>query len=271
MSFGAKWPRDLCILFKRTKASGALFVRHIEQDELIVSAFRGDRALDRASQELVAGFAIEKPPGTHQQLIAQAKDWANAVGAGWSVMPDCGCKVTGTAWEGTVTAVFEIHTPVLGRLIETDTATVRFEIDSSLTTPGDPAEYWKSTSGAIKWQTSATGGQCTGGASGTVPIGLGSDLNPMAGLRLEVDGSGVVRFSASIGPWPEQYSPRIKYTCKNEPPGGMGLMPLIAATEWWGHDPANAFVSYDGTLSGTYKTALGGGTMEWRWDFRLVP
>jgi hypothetical protein len=183
------------------------------------------------------------------------------MGAGWTVLPDCGCKVSGPAWVGTVNTVFEIYAPDLGALTETASATVRFEIDTSFT--DDPAQYWKSVSGAIKWHTSAAGGKCTVNASGTLPIGLGSDENPMAMLRGEDGGAGATRFTVSIGPWPDQYEPRITFRCKDAP-AIPGL--LYAAQQWWGHPPAGILSADGQTLKGTYRMPLSTGTINWQWD-----
>lgn len=270
--FVGKSPRELCMQFKSVEIVGSSFVRHVQSDPFTKTAFIGDRALNNASQYMAADargipFANQPPPGSHAQFNAQAQAWVDAVGAGWRIMPDCGCGREVKPWVGTVNAVFEIDLGPgsLGTLIETDSATVRFEIDSSFTVTG----YWKSVSGAIKWTTSATGGACTGGGSGTVPIGLGSDQNPMAGLHLDY-GSGGLRFIVGIGPWPDPYMPVIKYFCKDAP--WLGVFSLLGAMQWWSHPPEGGAVSPDGkTIKGTYTTALSTGTMVWTWDLRLVP
>jgi hypothetical protein len=170
------------------------------------------------------------------------------------------------------------ETGSFGTLIQTTTATVRFEIDSSLTTPGEPSEYWKATSGTIQWRVTATGGQCTGNFQGTIPIDrLGDDGNPMAMLNLW-EGDAVVPlrpkqlYTVGVGPWPEQYIPHFNYTCKDSPPMTASIGPIA---QWWLTDPTGENpVSADGkSLSGTYQMpGLGPtATMKWSWTLHLAP
>lgn len=281
--FVGKSPRELCIHFKRTKFSGAEFVHHIQVDPFTKSAFLGDRALNASSKASVEDetgvpFANQRPPGNHAQFTALSQAWVDAMDAGWPVKPDCGCGPETKAWVGSVTTVFEVNLgpKSLGLLIETDSATVRFEMDSSFRSP---ARYWKATAGAIKWQTRAIGGACTGGGSGTVPIGLEAYHMAPAGLQLELendssrferrgDGARAVRFMVGIGPWPDSWNVWIKYHCKGAPT--LGRFSLFGASQWWGHPPAGGTISPDGkTMKGSHKTALGTGTIEWKWDLHL--
>jgi hypothetical protein len=117
MFFGGKSAKELCVQFKKFEKTGGLFVGHIDREnggiQFIGSAFKGDRALNELGKEESAeksgrAFMIEPPPGTREQLVAQAQDWVDAVGAGWSATPECGCEVTGT-WDGTVTATYQIE------------------------------------------------------------------------------------------------------------------------------------------------------------------
>ena len=273
MFFVGKSSRQLCNLFKKTKGSGDLFVAHIANDnggvQFTATAFKGDRALDedaKAISETKTGrpFQDEQPPLTHDKMIELARTWADAVGQGWLV-PDCGCRVHRSTWTGTITGEWDFQMGGdMGHIRETTRANVRYELDSSLT--DEAATRWKSTSGLIEWSSNISGSRCTANASGTVPVGLGSDLNPMGGLSLDNSGPNVHRFMVSIGPWPDQYEPHFNIICKDAPPLP-GL--LFGAGIWWGHPPAG-MLSPDGkTLVGTYQTAGPTGTMRWTWDLQL--
>ena len=271
-----KGARELCAQFKDMTNGPAYFIGHMFNDrggtQFIATAFLGDRALtdfgkatllNRAGRE----FALEPPPINHAELMVHARTWANAVGtAGWRATPECGCGVTAKAWVGTVTTAFQTNLGPgsLGTLRENVSATVRFEMDSTFSRPD---RYWKAASGAITWTTSATGGACTGGGAGTVPIGLGSDGNPMAHLRFVTAGSET-RFTVGLGPLPDVYEPRIKYRCPDAP--SLGMFSLLGAAQWWGHPPTGGTLSPDGkTMTGSYRTATGQGTIEWNWDLHL--
>jgi hypothetical protein len=104
-------------------------------DMVRASAFKWDRALDEYGQgiyedEAHRDFRFELPPGTNAELTAQAQALVDAVGDGWKVMPDCGCKVNG-AWVGTVTGIWNLRLGEMGVAVESSTATVRLEIDTS--------------------------------------------------------------------------------------------------------------------------------------------
>ncbi len=275
MFFVGKSARELCMLFKRTEPDGARFVGHIEHEnggiQFVEMAFRGDRALNEGAKSIYQietgrALVIEPPPGTHRELVAQAQAWADAVGAGWTVMPDCGCKPTSGAWVGTVNVVFVLQAAELGTVTETLKSTVRLEIDSSFT--DDPAQYFKSVSGTIKWHSQWVG-KCSANASGTVPIGIGADDNPMAMMHVadQTDGNGT-RYNVSLGPWPDQYQPRFIVRC-GDSHSFPGL--LYGLGNWWNH-PVPGMVSPDGkTLKGSYQAQVGPSATEvWEWDLRLV-
>ena len=279
MSFVGKSPRELCVLFKKMFPVAKFFVGHIYNENgkgprFTETAYKGDRALDDAAKGILEDetrrrFTNQPPPGTHAQLVADAQAWTDAIGDGWPVKPDCGCKPHGSAWEGTVKAWWELRTAEMGILTETSEATVRFVIDSSYDTTDDPAEYWKSVSGTIKWQTSNVGGQCRVSASGTVPIGLGADLNPMATLREEQGDTSGSKFSVAIGPWPDAYVPEITWRC---PDHNIPTTLLGVGLIWWNHDGPTGMVSPDGeTMRGSYRTSANQAVMSYEWDLHLVP
>jgi hypothetical protein len=273
MFFVGKSSRQLCNLFKKTFPSGERFDRHIANDnggvQFTFQAFEGDRGLDEHGQavsEASTGrpFQKEKPPMTHGEMIEFTRAWTAAVGQGWRVT-DCGCRVHSSTWTGTIIGEWDFQAGGdMGHIRETTRANVRYELDSSLT--DEAATRWKSTSGLIEWSSNISGSRCTASASGTVPVGLGSDLNPMGGISMENSGQGPYRFTVSIGPWPDQYEADFAITCKDAPPLP-GL--LYGGGIWWGHPPAG-MLSPDGkTLVGSYQTANPLGTTRWTWDLQL--
>jgi hypothetical protein len=276
--FIGKDASDLCIQFKKFHPRKEFFVGHVLNEngrgpQFTASAFKGDRALNDMAKDLYTEetgrpFVTQPPPGTHEQFVADAQAWVDAMGAGWAVPPDCGCRPFGSAWVGTVNSGLEMRSPELGTLTETMKATVRFVIDSSFDITDDPAEYWKSVSGKIEWETSNVGGQCRVGASGSLPIGLGGDLNPMGMLRGERGNTQGMIFSVSIGPWPDAHDPVIIWQC----PGYTIPARLLSLGVWWHYDIPTGLISLDGkTLKGNYRTASGSRSSYWEWDLHLVP
>lgn len=315
--FKGRSARDLCNQFKfveymaveKTGGSGPeSFIRHVIDDrggdQFIEAAYKGDRSLNtlgeiESKQATGRDMVPEPPPIPHGQLVAHAREWANTVGTtGWKI-PDCGCRLMGDAWEGTVTTVFTYRDPPgtdgFGTLTETMHATARFEIDSSFMTipPGDsissdPWLVWKTTSGVLKWTVDATGGNCTTSASGTVPIRLGADQNPWGLIWIQPDSSGDLTYSAQIGPWPEGYEPQFTYRCRREIPSLAGISYAVGQA-WWNH-PEGVKVSAElkpwwspfrteapsppaplGTIKDSLISAHAmGGTIKWVWDFKLV-
>jgi hypothetical protein len=271
--------RELCMTFKNIESSPAAFVRHVTHDDfpndpkfqLVVSAFKGDRALDadgRRYYEAETGqkFRLEPPPVSHAQFILDSRDWAFTIGDGWKVLPDCGCKVRQSAWEGTVEATYTERGTQLGLLIETTKSTIRLELDTAMTNETDA--YWQSTAGAIRWSVTMTGGECTASAEGTVPMGLGADLNPMATIQIGPDIAGVKGYSVSIGPWPDAYTPRFPWKCASKPTIRPGM--AYTLNSWWeigGRMPLGAVGK---TMKGSYKMALGVGEMVWLWNLKYV-
>jgi hypothetical protein len=173
------------------------------------------------------------------------------------------------AWVGTVTATFtNPNLEDLGTWSETATSTVRFEPDPEFAEPGEPVQYWMAVSGEVKWTASLSGGKCTGNFSGTVPLLPGyPGGSRQAILRITDDGGNGLRYTASLGPWPDNLQPLLTWSC----PNGQKLnSPLLGVTLWWGTDPAGHPPSPDGkTLSDTWQTSLGNATIKWTWTFRF--
>ena len=304
--FNGRSARDLCNQFKFNEASPEKFIGHMfndnGNDQFVEAAYQGDRSLN-TNGEIESKAATgrdmvpEPPPIPHAQLVAHAREWANTVGTrGWKI-PDCGCRLMGDEWEGTVTTQFTHRDPPgtegFGTLTETMHVTARFEIDSSFMTipPGDsissdPWLVWKTTSGVLKWSVNAKGGNCTTSASGRAPIRLGGDGNPWGLIRIEPDSSGDLTYSAQIGPWPDAYQPQYTYRCRKEIRSLPGIP--FGLHSWWMH-PEGAKVSGDGkarfahvgrtdrvasatpgTIKGSLTSPQGADTIKWVWDFKLV-
>ncbi len=277
--FTNKTAYDLCVLFKATSATGDLFVGHVDRENgsgplFTRTAFIGDRALTNfgivAAEEATGRpFTRQPPPGTKEEFVRHAREWADAIGEGWKVAPDCGCIPVGSAWVGTVKTTWERRTKELGTETATANATVRFEIDSSFDVTDDPAEYWKSVSGTLNWVASNVGGECHYAASGSVPIVKGSDDNPMVSLRGEHYPKGGMKFSASLGPWPEKYEPLITWDCPEHDIQTRDL----GVYYWWGYDiPTGLISSPDGKiLKGKFQSSSGPATSTSEWDLHLEP
>lgn len=277
--FVGKSSRDLCNQFKRIEASPSRFVGHMVNEnggpQFTEAAYRGDRGLNAFGRDIVKeaiGYVPRpEPPGMpHSELITHAQEWANTVGTpGWTI-PDCGCRLSGSAWEGTVTTSWTLREPAFGTLTETMHATARFEIDSSFRGRRSAGRHWKTTSGSLKWSVTAKGGVCSTSASGTVPITLGGDGNPWGSMRLDPDSAGGTGYSVTIGPWPDAYRPRYNFTCTKE--AEAPTLPGIPYTfhSWWNHADGTK-VSADGKrITGTLEGPVMQGTVRWVWDFKLV-
>ncbi|HKA57290.1 MAG TPA: hypothetical protein VKD28_01640 [Gemmatimonadales bacterium] len=302
--FKGRSSRDLCNQFKINTPNPELFIGHMINDnddsQFAEAAYQGDRNLNahgRAVSQEQTGHAMvpERPPVPHAQLVTYAREWANTVGAaGWKI-PDCGCRIMGDRWEGTVTTEFTHVSAGYGTLKETQVATARFEIDSTFfhflpgsDIPKDPWIVWKTTGGVLNWTVNATGGQCTTSASGSAPIILGGDGIPWGSIWIEPDSStGDLKYSVQTGPWPDEYQPRFMYQCHNGdvntsfPSNGYSFL------GWWVHAPGATLVNGEslwgapaaddrrgpsplGTIKGSLTNTTELGTYKWVWDFKLV-
>lgn len=279
LHFVGKTSRELCIQFKTFFPSGPdRFVAHIEHEPLspqfIKAAFNGDRALSDAATEIrkdefpLIPFVVAKPPGTLADLVAQATAWGTAIGrpGGWTPSPGCGCEIRNRGWVGTVSAHARIDPWNDGVLDETLTATILFELDPTMNTKEDPAQYWKATAGTIRWNATATG-RCTGSFSGTTPLPAGFDPGDLPTLRLSPQASSV-HYTVSVGPWLDMYYPLRSFTCADAPPLPARQPQLVA--NWWLQDPAGGVLSLDTEhMDGTHTMRLSAGSLTWSWSFSL--
>lgn len=277
--FVGKTSRELCIQFKTSFPSGPdRFVAHIEHEPLspqfIKAAFKGDRALDfaairnRKDEFPDIPFLVQGPPESLSDLVAKAIAWGTAVGrpGGWPPSPECGCEIRKKGWVGTVTAHGRIDPWNGGALDEKLTATILFELDPTMNTKEDPAQYWKATSGSIRWNATATG-RCTGSFSGTTPLPAGFDPGNLPTLRLE-PGASSIRYTFSVGPWLDTYYPIRSFSCTDAPPLPSPQPQLVA--NWWSQDPAGGVLGEEAEhFDGTHTMKLGAGFLTWSWSFSL--
>lgn len=280
MRWIGKSERELCMMFKKFEKSPASFVEHVTNDhfpnapefQTVKTAFKGDAslsALGEVTYEDKTGqkFQPAPPPVSHAQFILDSRDWAYTIGDGFGVLPDCGCKPSGTAWEGTVKASWTLRTPELGVLTEKSTSTVRLELDTTMIVDGVPTRYWQARSGVINWAINMSGGQCTSSASGSVPVGIGGDGNPMAIIQTNPKRDGTTHYNVGVGPWPDAYEPRITWKCKG------GVLPTQPGTayqvfNWW-YVP-DGVLSPDGKTMKGSSTAVFGGEATFQWELHLV-
>jgi len=280
MRWQGKSERELCMLFKKFERTPARFVEHVTNDgfpkapefQVAKVAFKGDAslsALGEVTYEDKTGqkFQPAPPPVSHAQFILDSRDWAYTIGDGFGVLPDCGCKPSGTAWEGTVKASWTLRTPEVGVLTEKSTSTVRLELDTTMIVDGDPTRYWQARSGVINWAINMSGGQCTSSASGSVPVGIGGDGNPMAIIQTNPKPDGTTHYDVGVGPWPDAYQPQITWKCKGGPPTQPGM--AYQVFNWW-YVP-DAVVSPDGkTMKGSSTAVFGAGQATFQWELHLV-
>ena len=176
------------------------------------------------------------------------------------------------AWEGRISMVFTSRGTGFGTLTERTEATARFEIDSSyiIDAPEDTALYWKTTSGTLNWNVTATGGECTTSAGGSAPIRFGADQNPWGSIRMQPDRTGALAYTVGIGPWPDATVPKYTFRCKSSPTDYMLPGILYSGGVWWDTD-AGATVSADGTtIKGTFTRPHPTGEWRWVWQLTLV-
>jgi hypothetical protein len=277
--FVGKDARQLCMQLKKFNPVPKFLVGHLDNDNgkgppFTMTAFKGDRALNDMAKDMVEEethrrFFNQPPPISHDEFVARAQAWVDAMGDGYVVPPDCGCKPSGSAWVGTLKARFELRTTELGVYTETADATIRLVIDSSYDTTDDPAQYWKSVSGNLNWTASNSGSTCRINSSGTLQINIGGDQNPLVNLREEQGDAGGLKFSMGLGPWPDAYQPRVPWRC----PDHTIVSTLMGVYTFWHYDIAAGLLSPDSkTLKGSFQASLpGGGSHFWEWDLHLEP
>ena len=150
-------------------------------------------------------------------------------------------------------------------IVETVNSAMRFELDSALNIAGQPREYWKVVSGSLSWSVNVSG-ECTGRASGVLPITDRGPGDEVANLRVWEDG-GRMHHSGGVGPWPDDI-PQYTITC----PTGTATLTFNGALGWWVTDMDRDQVAPNGkTFSGDF-TAQGipGISTRHRYTFRCA-
>ena len=282
MFFIGKSPRDLCVQFKEFAPTGGTeFVNHITHEptgpQFIANAFLGTRALNSLGEvtyEDAMGHppTADRPPGTHQQLIADATSWVKAIGNGWNEAPACGCETSG-AWYGTVTAraVFE-NAGMAGTMTITSIATVMLEpVPTPSHASGRRVRVYNSTGGTVRWDAVVTG-PCRGTNGGTMALDTtDEDGHPMLELRTEEDANGSLNYQPTTGSQTDLWSPIFNVQCTlDRQTISMPTTNLLQT--WWHYDISNPPVSTDpNRLKGSYRWAPGAGvSLLWQWDLSRV-
>ncbi len=91
---------ELC-RFMKEGGTGAEFIDHILRDnggpQFIAAAFRGMRGLTEGGESIVEDdlgkLSPAPPPGTHAQLVQQAREWVKAQGGSFVGDNNCGCSL----------------------------------------------------------------------------------------------------------------------------------------------------------------------------------
>lgn len=274
MLWNGKTTKQICMQFKAMSNDPADFIGHITNEhggvQFIETAFKGDRALDNygiaIAEDFKSPFTREPPPGTQQDLIRQGTTWANLVGPqGWSATPDCGCEVHANAWVGTVTTTYERKDKGFGTWTEQAYATAYFEFDEDMSDAEQVV--WKSTHGKITWSAKAVGGECTVSNSGSLPVGIGGDENPMALIKFDTRTPNV-SYQVAIGPWKDQYYLPTKVLC---PDGKSFFLRTPSSVHLWWHLPVAGIPlgTNDKQLQGSFQmTDAAGGVSTWVWNFQ---
>jgi hypothetical protein len=285
MFFVGRSPAELCAQFKQfAPGGGADFVEHIAHEpnspQFIGTAFLGTRALTTLGEvtyeEGVGRPPVaEPPPGTRGDLARLAQDWVDAVGAGWTEDPDCGCTVRG-AWHGSVTASGNFHGAGMpGDLLVSSSATVMLEpVPTPRGASGNRVQYYHATGGMVQWHVFAVG-PCRGSAGGTFPLdtlgGRAPDGKPLAQLRLEDVGAGEISYRPSTGSWTDRWSPFFFLHCDYS--GTVLDLPMTnLQPTWWMYDLTSPpSTTNPDLLEGSYTWVPGpGSTITWRWSLRRV-
>jgi hypothetical protein len=281
LHFTTKTDRQLCEFFKQLMPQGpGIFIDHITFEpglpKFIEQAFKGDKALNTLGEiTLMDDFQmlprIERPPGTHADLIAAATAWGTAIGRGWRASPECGCTVRG-AWHGTVTASGEFQNAgMAGTMRVTSSASVVLEPDPR-PGAGPGVLNYRATGGRVRWDALVTGA-CHGNAGGSMPLDtLDVDGHPMAELRLEDLGNGRVKYEPTTGSWPDRWAPIFDLQC-NISGAPLTLPTTNLLPTWWHYDiPAPPTTTDPNRLKGTYRWSPSPGIVViWEWDLSRMP
>jgi hypothetical protein len=219
------------------------------------------------TEELTKAWCRDEPAEDLQELVLifGNHDWKDRQTVSPREAPTVEARRIGCAgWTGTSTAVMTLTSrdPAI-TVVETVNTTIRFEVDSTLITPGLPPEHWISVGGHISWRARVTG-KCTGSASGGLPIPR-LPYDHVATLSiLMIDGK--LRHSGASGPWPEPDIPRYTIDC----PEGPSELTLYVASGIFATDTAKDELAPDGrSFSGRHTHSFGSGvTIEYHYSFR---
>jgi hypothetical protein len=282
MHFTGRSPADLCMQFKQfAPGGGADFVEHIEHElgspQFIKTAFLGNRALNTLGEvtyEAATGRppVAEPPPGTLADLVALARTWTNAIGAGWTEDPECGC-VMGGAWHGTITGTGTfVGAGFPGKLLITSHANVMLEpVPTPSYASGNRVRVYHPTGGHVSWSALPLGG-CVGNAGGSFRLdSLHPGEEPLVELRLEDVGRGRTSYRPSTASWEERWSPYFTLLC--EVSGTRYTLPMTnLLSTWWHYDIPNPPESTNpDRLQGSYVMIPSPGSMmRWEWDLKRV-
>ncbi|HYE96769.1 MAG TPA: hypothetical protein VD962_11220 [Rubricoccaceae bacterium] len=134
MQWVGKDDEELCMLVKRFESNGNQFIDHVLRDhaevQFVEVAFRGDRALGFGRDGLESfNLTAEPPPGTAEELVAQARRWVRLMGAEeeWVGDPSCGCVMPEIELAVRIEVVINAEATISGRM----TATVPLTADTS--------------------------------------------------------------------------------------------------------------------------------------------
>jgi hypothetical protein len=99
--FVGRSTKQMCVHIKTSSLTNQpdLFLRHMQDDELVLEGFKGRKGL------LETGGA-EPPQMSFATLVKYANDWIDAMGGKYHDPPDCGCTAEGIVLEfdSTITA-----------------------------------------------------------------------------------------------------------------------------------------------------------------------
>lgn len=86
--------KQMCVHMKTSSLTNQpdLFLRHMQDDELVLEGFKGRKGL------LEAG-SVEPPGMSFATLVKYANDWIDAMGGKFHDPPDCGCTAEGIVLE----------------------------------------------------------------------------------------------------------------------------------------------------------------------------
>lgn len=119
------------------------FIDHIVRDggntQFIEAAFKGIRGLTDGGRDIYENetgktMTAEPPPGTHAQLIAQARAWVAAQGGKFVGDADCGCVIAETGEVYLMSIQLYHNRGAGGAIVVTDSVTMKIRIADTTVT-----------------------------------------------------------------------------------------------------------------------------------------